>query len=133
MVFDIQRFSIHDGPGIRTTVFLKGCNLKFFWCHNPESLSPLPQIKFIPSKCCGYGECIDACPSGAHFFDNGNKIFDRRKCISCGRCTSICSSGALATVVRLMSVETVLKEVEKDQPYYSETGVGITLSWCERL
>ncbi len=138
-VFDIQRFSIHDGPGIRTTVFLKGCPLRCLWCHNPEGLSPSPVISFLSEKCMACGECVRMCPNGAHHFragDNGaasTHAYDRGRCEACGRCTITCDTRALEFVGRRMTVEEVMKEVRQDRPFYMTSGGGLTVSGGEPL
>ena len=86
VIFEIQRFSIHDGPGIRTTVFVKGCPLDCLWCHNPEGKSALPQLSYLPQKCIACGNCIKACPHGAHQMVDGIHLFDRSLCQLCGDC-----------------------------------------------
>ncbi|MBO5850876.1 MAG: 4Fe-4S binding protein, partial [Clostridia bacterium] len=94
-IFEIKRFAVHDGDGIRTTVFLKGCPLKCVWCHNPEGLSNSPELAYYEHKCINCGECISVCPTGAHYFENGTHKFDRSKCIACGKCESVCLGKAL--------------------------------------
>ena len=91
-IFEIKRFAVHDGDGIRTTVFFKGCPLKCIWCHNPEGIGFEPQLAYYQNKCIGCGECVPVCPSGAHKI--GNK-FDREKCIACGKCVDVCLGDAL--------------------------------------
>ena len=117
-VFDIQRFSIHDGPGIRTTVFLKGCPLRCVWCHNPEAVSPSETISFLPERCLACGECLNACPNDAHRIEsaggNGSTLihcYSRERCRACGRCTEFCDARALEVVGRRMTVGEVMKEV----------------------
>ena len=102
IVTNIQRFSIHDGPGIRTTVFLKGCNLRCFWCHNPETLRPQPELQIFASRCIGCGECFRRCPQGAHVIVDGQRKFLREKCIACGTCQRVCPSG----VIKIQGVKT---------------------------
>ena len=85
LIFDIQRFCVYDGPGIRTTVFFKGCNMHCAWCHNPESFSPAPELLYRAEKCVSCGACA-VCPNGAHTFENGMHRFDRTKCTACGAC-----------------------------------------------
>jgi pyruvate formate lyase activating enzyme len=133
IVFNIQRFSVHDGPGIRTTVFLTGCNMRCYWCHNPESWSPKPQIQFYTDKCVKCGACVEVCPTKAQLIENGRRIFLREKCIMCGKCTAACSAKALVLSGEKMSVQEVMKEVEKDRPFYDESQGGITLSGGEPL
>jgi pyruvate formate lyase activating enzyme len=133
LVFDIQRFSIHDGPGIRTTVFLKGCPLSCLWCHNPESQDAKPEIFFTASKCIGCLFCARMCERGGHRFENGVHIFDRSGCIRCGECTKECYPQALEIAGKEMTVEEVVAEVKKDQAFYENSGGGMTLSGGEPL
>ena len=132
-VFDIQRFSVHDGPGIRTTVFLKGCPLNCLWCHNPESKMKYPEIMLYENLCKGCGECVGACPQKLHSFtDEGHKI-DREKCARCERCASACVFGAISVSGKEMSVSEVLSEVMRDKSFYANSGGGITVSGGEPL
>ena len=133
IVFDIQKFSIHDGPGIRTTVFLKGCPLRCLWCHNPESQSARPELLFSPEKCIGCGYCFKACPNQAHKMKDGLHIIDRSLCVSCGKCTEECYCGANSLAGKTMSVEAVMDEVLKDKPFYVNSGGGMTLSGGEPM
>lgn len=133
MVFDIQKFSIHDGPGIRTTVFLKGCPLSCLWCHNPESQQREPEISFIPEKCIGCGWCFENCPPKGHVMENGGHVLHRELCIRCGKCTEKCYAGANTLIGREMMVEEVLADVLKDLPFYENSGGGMTLSGGEPL
>lgn len=116
-VFNIQRFCIHDGPGIRTTVFFKRCPLRCLWCHNPESIRPEMQISFMPERCIACGACLEACDQGAHAIENGRHLFDRRRCRACGTCVAKCVTGALETVGRKANVEEVLNTVRRDVPF----------------
>jgi len=133
VVFNIQRFSIHDGPGIRTTVFLKGCPLHCFWCHNPEGIRPEPEIQFFPSRCIGCGECLKVCPEGAHELRDGVHIFHRERCVACGQCAALCYAGALEMIGQRMTVDEVLEEVLRDRAFYATSGGGVTLSGGEPL
>ncbi|MBD3306970.1 glycyl-radical enzyme activating protein, partial [candidate division KSB3 bacterium] len=131
-VFNIQRFSIHDGPGIRTTVFLKGCNLRCLWCHNPESLTVQQEIQYVPQKCVRCGQCLEVCPHGAHSISaTGEKRFDRTKCQVCGACVQHCLYDALVFVAQVMEVEEVVEIVMKDAAYYRNSGGGVTISGGE--
>ena len=132
-IFEIQRFSIHDGPGIRTTVFLKGCPLKCRWCHNPEGISPKPHLSFLPGKCIGCGYCLKACRRHAHRVVDGKHVLDRSLCQVCGECTKECYAGALELVGRDVTVGEVLDEVMRDKPFYLTSGGGMTLSGGEPL
>lgn len=130
LIFDIQRFSVYDGPGIRTTVFFKGCNMHCPWCHNPESFSPQPQILFRPEKCTGCGTCT-ICPAGAHSIEDGRHLFCREKCIACGKCAELCPSGALELSGKELSVGQVMDVLKRDKKYYETSGGGVTLSGGE--
>lgn len=133
-VFNIQRFSTHDGPGIRTTVFLKGCTLRCPWCHNPESWLPGTEVAFQAELCRACGECIAACPNGAHRRSSqGGVEFDRGRCRACGRCAEACPSGALQVIGREMQAEEVGEIVARDIAYYRNSGGGVTLSGGEPL
>ena len=132
-IFDIQFFSIHDGPGIRTTVFFKGCPLNCRWCHNPESIKPDPEIGFSPAKCIGCGACVNECVHGAHRFEGEIHVYDRDVCRACGRCVSVCDTAALEMAGRRVSVREVIDEVLKDRAFYETSNGGITLSGGEPL
>ncbi|MHC1695260.1 MAG: glycyl-radical enzyme activating protein [Eubacteriales bacterium] len=130
-IFNIQHFSIHDGPGVRTVVFFKGCNLRCLWCHNPESVSRAPQLYYYGSKCIGCGKCVALCPQGAHCFDSdGTHHFDRTKCTECLSCVETCYAEALVGVGESVDVEHVMKSVRKEKPYFADTG-GVTFSGGE--
>jgi glycyl-radical enzyme activating protein len=130
-IFEIQRFSIHDGPGIRTTVFMKGCPLRCLWCHNPEGMGSQSLLSFLPKKCIRCGTCLQACVQGAHGFVDDEHVLDREKCIVCGTCAQECYSGALEVVGREASVEEVMATVVRDHPFYEDSGGGMTLSGGE--
>jgi pyruvate formate lyase activating enzyme len=133
-IFDMQRFSIHDGPGIRTTVFLKGCPLRCKWCHNPESISPNPQLAVMPEKCVSCGACLDVCKEGALALNRTQRIvIDRHRCTSCGDCPPECDVRALEMVGRDVTVDDVMAVVLRDREYYQSSGGGITLSGGEPL
>ena len=132
-VFDIQRFSLHDGPGIRTTVFLKGCPLSCFWCQNPEGIDPKPELMLTSNFCTRCGACVEACPVGAHRIDDGEHRIDRARCTLCGHCVDVCLPGALSIVGRDLSVDDVMAVVLQDRAYYDASGGGVTLSGGEPL
>ena len=133
-IFDIKKFAVHDGPGIRTTVFCKGCGLRCIWCHNPESLAATAELSFSPDKCIGCGACIDSCPAGAlSIDDSGICKCQRDLCTRCGQCVAGCFSGALEMIGREVTVEDVMVEVRKDAPFYKRSGGGVTVSGGEPL
>lgn len=132
IVFGIQRFSIHDGPGIRTTVFLKGCNVACRWCHNPEGIPLQPLLSYDVQKCTACGACVRACPNGCHTVEGGAHRLEREACILCGKCVRACPNGALSQIGEAMGVEEVFAKVLRDRRYYGEEG-GVTLSGGEAL
>ncbi len=132
-VFNIQRFSLFDGPGVRTVVFLKGCPLRCIWCHNPEGLHREPQIMYNSQRCISCGECVGACPRHLHLIADGMHGFLRDGCEGCGKCTKACPSEAISLAGRLMDTEAVMAEVFKDLSLYKESGGGLTLSGGEPL
>ncbi len=133
IVFDIQHFCVDDGPGIRTTVFLKGCPLHCAWCHNPEGLSPSPQMFFHADKCVLCGRCTTVCKRGGHSIIENKHVFARENCIRCGACAAQCPAEALRITGKEMTVEEVLTDVLSDKPFYETSGGGITLSGGEPL
>lgn len=133
VVFNIQRFSLFDGPGVRTVVFLKGCPLRCIWCHNPEGISGKPQLMYAPERCIGCGSCVSVCPNGAHVMQDGLHGFIREKCTGCGACVKECCTEALSMAGKTMTVEEVMAEVLRDLPVYKESGGGLTLSGGEPM
>ena len=134
-IFDIKKYSINDGPGIRTTVFFSGCPLSCVWCHNPESQSLTPELLYRAGRCLLCGDCIQACPQGAvSLGESSNAITtDRQKCSRCQTCVTTCYSGAREFSGREMTVEEVMADVERDIPFYDESHGGVTFSGGEPL
>ncbi|MFZ5827811.1 MAG: glycyl-radical enzyme activating protein [Bacillota bacterium] len=130
MVFDIQRYSLGDGAGIRTTVFLKGCALRCRWCQNPESLRSQPEMAFRRDRCIGCGSCVDGCPRGAIRLGDGHRI-DPALCDGCGACAGRCPTKALFLIGRPYTVTELLDEVQRDAIFHAESGGGVTLSGGE--
>lgn len=132
-VFDIRRYSVHDGPGIRTTVFLKGCALRCAWCHNPESQSAEPQLLYRADRCILCGECVEACSVGAVALHDDRVTTDPARCELCGACADACPTDARAVVGRRMRADEVLEAIEHDRLFYDESGGGATFSGGEPL
>lgn len=136
IVFDIKRYAIHDGPGIRCTVFLKGCRLRCKWCHNPEGRKKEPELIFFERRCLdGCDECRKVCETGAIFVaqDRPRISINRVACNLCGKCAEVCPSNALEVVGRKVSAEEVLTEIEKDRIFFEQSGGGVTFSGGEPL
>ena len=133
LIIDIHRCSIHDGPGVRTTVFFKGCPLRCKWCHNPESLSFKKQLSFNELTCINCLACVDICPHQAHQVIESKHSVDFSKCVGCGKCQTACLTHSLRLVGEEKSVEDILKIIKKDKSFYQTTGGGVTLSGGEIL
>ena len=133
IVFDIKKYSIHDGPGIRTTVFLKGCPLSCWWCHNPESQAPTVEMFFRENRCIRCGACLEACPQDAIAWNGQGPITDQEKCERCGTCAAACYAEARESIGREMTVAQVMEQVERDVAFYDESRGGVTLSGGEPL
>ncbi|MGA2478546.1 MAG: glycyl-radical enzyme activating protein [Spirochaetia bacterium] len=131
IVFEIERYALKDGPGIRTVVFLKGCLLRCLWCSNPESQEPQPQLVYWREKCLNCRACITACPHGALSWSDGGVLIDRRLCRACGTCAKGCNAEALVLLGRSMSAEEIFLEVQKDAAFYRTSGGGVTFSGGE--
>lgn len=132
-IFDIQRFSVHDGPGIRTTIFFKGCNLRCFWCHNPESLSTGQEVQYLAMKCIGCGKCVACCPQACHSMPDGLHCYNRTACTSCGECVAVCPAEALSYVGKPYTVQEILEIALRDKPFYQNSGGGVTCSGGEPM
>ena len=129
IVFDVKHFAVHDGPGIRTTVFLKGCPLRCHWCHSPESQSPRPEVAYYSNLCIGCGACVEACPNGAQTL--GTPKILRKLCTGVGRCAEECYAGATIMYGKEASVGEMLEEIDKDRLLYETSGGGVTVSGGE--
>ncbi|MDR1613040.1 MAG: glycyl-radical enzyme activating protein [Planctomycetota bacterium] len=133
LIYDIQRFCLHDGPGVRTTFFYKGCPLRCPWCSNPESISREPELYFIGSKCVGCGECARACPGKRIVVRNGKAEIDRARCRRCFACAAACPTMALVRKGEWHTAEELVEKALADKPFYDESGGGITVSGGEPL
>ena len=133
LVLAIERCSLHDGPGIRTTVFLKGCPLRCQWCHNPESQAGRPELYFLHERCSACGACAQACPSGCHAIEQGLHRIDRSACDACGACVRACPQAALEIKGERLSVAQVMADVVKDRAFFDGSGGGLTISGGEPL
>jgi pyruvate formate lyase activating enzyme len=134
LIFDIQKFAIHDGGGIRTLVFLKGCPLLCPWCSNPESLAGKPEITFVCNNCIGCGKCLEICPSDAINRDESNGkglTIDRDRCTLCGQCAKHCYAGAINIIGRYLSVPELMEIIERDRKFYEQSNGGVTFSGGE--
>lgn len=130
LIFAIERHALEDGPGIRTTLFLKGCPLRCVWCHNPESVEPGLEVGFYPSHCIRCGDCVRACPTGAAQLELPHRI-DRYLCHRCGRCAEACPGRALRRIGRFYEIDELVRIVLRDTAYYQTSGGGVTLSGGE--
>jgi pyruvate formate lyase activating enzyme len=134
LVTNIQGYSIHDGPGIRMVVFLKGCGLECRWCSNPECISPHAEVGFVKNLCTKYGRCSGVCPEDALDYQEGKyPCIDRTRCTGCGICSSVCSYKALITYGKSMSAEEIFDAVNRDKMFYEASGGGVTVSGGEAL
>ncbi len=132
-IFSIKKFAVHDGDGIRTTVFFKGCPLRCVWCHNPEGISFESQLGFFAHKCISCGECVAVCEYGAHSINENGHGLNPKKCIACGRCEQVCGSEALLLYGKEYTVEELMPILLEDKDFYDNSGGGVTLSGGECL
>lgn len=126
-----MKYALHDGPGIRTTVFFKGCPLTCLWCHNPESQGVGQELMYWPERCLGCGQCLEICPNGAVVARAGTLAYLRDQCRACGACCQVCPAGVRELAAKTMSVSEVMAEIEKDLVFYDESGGGVTFSGGE--
>ena len=133
IIFDIKKYAIHDGPGIRTTVFFKGCPLRCQWCHNPESWQCQPELSLRLGRCTNCGQCIQACKNAAITFVDGHPVTDLDKCVLCGECVTACVFGARESIGREISTTEIMAEIEKDIIFYDQSQGGVTFSGGEPL
>ncbi|MGB9835118.1 MAG: glycyl-radical enzyme activating protein [Candidatus Saccharicenans sp.] len=134
MIFDLKHYAVHDGPGIRVTVFFKGCPLHCLWCHNPESIAPGKELMLLPNRCARCGDCVKACSYGALSQNNlGEVVADRSRCTLCGDCQRACSREAIQLVGRETALTEILDEIEKDRAFFDQSGGGVTLTGGEPL
>ncbi|MBI9083657.1 MAG: glycyl-radical enzyme activating protein [Desulfobacterales bacterium] len=131
IIFDIQHYSVYDGPGIRTCVFLKGCPLRCAWCHNPESQKPKAEISYFKDRCAGCGRCVDACPNEAITLTKKGVVRDNEKCTACAECVTACENGAMEKIGKEVGAEEIAEIVAGDKLFYDNSGGGVTISGGE--
>lgn len=132
-IFDIKRFAIHDGPGIRTTVFMKGCPLRCKWCHNPEGIRTNPEIGYMQKKCIGCSSCVKICQNGVYIPNDGELLIQREKCVMCEACVGSCFADALVLYGKSVDSDYIIERIIEDREFYKTSGGGVTLSGGEPL
>ena len=132
-ILNIKRFEIHDGPGLRTTLFLKGCPLRCIWCHNPESQRSVPELGYYAHKCIACGSCVAVCPTGAHRIADGVHAYIREACIHCGTCSAVCPKQAIILFGKTVTPEEILPFLLEDKVFFNESQGGVTVSGGEPL
>jgi pyruvate formate lyase activating enzyme len=133
LVFDIKRYAIHDGPGIRIVIFLKGCNLNCAWCHNPEGIALAQERMYTPARCIACGTCVEACPNHALTLTSDGIVTDTELCRMCGKCAEVCPTKAIEMSGNPMTVEEIMTEIEKERVFFEQSGGGVTFSGGEPL
>jgi pyruvate formate lyase activating enzyme len=133
LIFDIKRYAINDGPGIRVVIFFKGCNLHCAWCHNPESISPKAEKMYTPAKCIKCGTCVESCPENAITLTPDGIITDSELCKTCGKCAEVCPTKAIEMSGKVMSVNDIMDIIEKERIFFDQSGGGVTFSGGEPL
>ena len=133
LLFDIKRYAINDGPGIRVTIFMKGCPLACVWCHNPEGISPRAEKLYTRKKCIGCGACVDVCPTGALTLTEAGIVTNRSLCRTCGRCAEVCPTLAMEMSGREYSIDEVMREIEKETVFMDRSEGGVTFCGGEPL
>jgi len=131
VIFDLDTFAVHDGPGVRMAVYLKGCPLACRWCHSPESIRPEPEVIFLRDRCVLCGRCGEVCREGVHAVGEGSHTLDRGKCVVCGRCVEACPSGALAVKGVRVTAAAIVAKAERLKPFFDHSGGGVTLTGGE--
>ena len=133
LIFDIKRYAINDGPGIRVVVFFKGCNLQCAWCHNPEGISVGREKMYTPSKCIKCGTCVEVCPENAITLHSDGITTDTDLCTLCGQCADVCPTKAIEMSGKSMTVQEIMEIIEKERPFFEQSGGGVTFSGGESL